>query len=98
MLSKSRGHVLRLAVAFHVLFHLGKDNPVSVEVSEEAVKAAVDFVNISCQQTAFIAGRGPLQEEFERFKNNGIATMYSYHKIRCCISPVSVIDIFESAH
>lgn len=92
MLSKSRGHVLRLAVAFHVLFHVGKDNPVSVEVSEEAVKAAVDFVNISCH---FIAGRGPLQEEFERFKNNGIATMYSYHKIRCCISPVSVI---ESAH
>ena len=45
----------------------------SLEVSEDAVKAAVDFVKISCQQMAFNAGRGPLQEEFERFKNNGIA-------------------------
>ena len=73
MLSKSCGHILRLAVAFHILFHLGKDDSVSLEVSEDAVKAAVDFVKISCQQTAFNAGRGPLQEEFERFKNNGIA-------------------------
>ena len=29
MLSKSRGHILRLAVVFHVSFHLGKDGPVS---------------------------------------------------------------------
>ena len=50
---------------------------ISVEVTEEAVKAAMDFVKTH-QQTAFIAGRGRLQEEFERFKNNGIA-----NTIRC---------------
>ena len=40
-------------------------------VSEEAVRAAVDFVKFSCQQTTYIAGRGPLQEEVERFKCDG---------------------------
>ena len=47
ILSKSRGHVLRLATAFHVLFHLGKNGKISDTVSEVAVKAAVDFVKTS---------------------------------------------------
>ena len=71
MLSKSRGHVLRLATALHVLFNLGKEEEVSETVSEKAVRAAVDFVKVSCQQTAYIAGRGPLHEEVERFKSDG---------------------------
>lgn len=58
MLSKSRGQVLRLAAILHVLFSLGSDEPTDDIVSEDAVKAAIDFVNMACQQAAYIAGRG----------------------------------------
>lgn len=42
---------------------------ITEEVSECAVRAATDYVTISCQQTAFIAGRGLLSEEVERYKS-----------------------------
>ena len=38
------------------------------EVSEHAVKAAVNFIHVACQQTAYIAGREALTEEMEKFK------------------------------
>ena len=42
------------------------------EVSDTALKAAVDFVCVSCQQTAYVAGRGPIDEEIERLNQPGI--------------------------
>lgn len=69
MLSKSRGQVLRLATIFHMLFRI--DNPeqdLPDEVSETAIQAAVNFIQVACQQTAYIAGRGGLIEEIEKFK------------------------------
>lgn len=69
MLSKSRGQVLRLAAIIHVLFSLGSDEPQDDTVSEDAVKAAIDFVHTACQQAAYIAGRGSLEEEILRFKD-----------------------------
>jgi hypothetical protein len=69
MLSKSRGHVLRVSAVLHVLFSSDTEGyAVSSEVSEAAVTAAANFVMVTCQQTAFIAGRGLLSEEVERFK------------------------------
>ena len=69
MLSKSRGHVLRVSAVLHVLFCCTEEGfVIPEEVSENAVKAAANFVMVSCQQTAFIAGRGLLSEEVERFK------------------------------
>lgn len=68
MLSKSRGQVLRLATVLHMLFSLDKTEDLSEEVSEEAIKAAVNFVKLACQQTAFIAGKKTLPEELEKFK------------------------------
>ena len=32
-------------------------------ISEEAIAAAMNLVKVSCQQTAFMAGRGNTQEE-----------------------------------
>lgn len=73
MLSNSRGLVLRLAAVIHVLFSLEQDEPldesVSDTVSENAVKAAIKFVQTACQHTTYIAGRGSLEEEIERFKD-----------------------------
>ena len=69
MLNESRGHVLRVSAVLHVLFCSDEGFIVSEEVSERSVKAAANFVMVSCQQTAFIAGRGLLSEEVERFKS-----------------------------
>ena len=69
MLSKSRGHVLRIATVLHLLFHLDDaHHQLDVVVSEEAVRAAVNFIQVASQHTAFIAGRGLLNEELEKFK------------------------------
>ena len=69
MLSKSRGQVLRLAAVLHMLFTLGTNQPTDDIVSEAAVKAAINFVHVVCQQAAYIAGRGSLEEEIQRFKS-----------------------------
>lgn len=61
------GQVLRVAAVLHTLFSLeNKNMSVPDEVSDAALKAAVDFVSISCQQTVYVAGRGQIDEEIER--------------------------------
>lgn len=73
ILSKSRGQVLRVAAVLHTLFSIENDNMnVPDEVTDDALKAAVDFVCVSCQQTAYVAGRGPIDEEIERLNQPGI--------------------------
>ena len=69
LLSKSRGQLLRLATVLHMLFSIDNtEQPLAEEMSDEAVKAAVNFIRIASQQTAYIAGRESLQEEFDKFK------------------------------
>lgn len=72
MLSKSRGQVLCLAAINHVLFSLGSDD----DVSEDAVKAAIDFVNTACQQAAYIACRATLEEEILRLISKGVMCIH----------------------
>lgn len=62
MLSKSKGQILRVAATLHVLFHI--DTPLAIPsvIGEDAVKAAIDFVDVCIQQAAFLAGRGNVQE------------------------------------
>jgi hypothetical protein len=65
MLSKSRGQVLRLSAVFHILFSMGNDEPTD-DISHFAVRAAINFVKVTCQQTAYLAGRGLLEEDIQR--------------------------------
>ena len=51
-----------------MLFSIESDQSLSSEVSEMAVKAAVNFVETSCQQTAFVAGKGLIEEEVQAYK------------------------------
>ena len=69
LLSKSRGHVIRVAAVLHLLFHLGKDDPLPEHIKESTVTAAVDFMKVSIQQTAFVAGEGLIEDEVEKFKS-----------------------------
>ena len=62
MLSKSRSHVLRLSAVLHVLFNHSNDGHIPEIVSEEAIRAAINFVQLSCEQTAIISGRGGIRD------------------------------------
>jgi len=78
MLSKSKGQILRVSAAFHILFAIGtsaesSDEYLSAttdEISEEAIIAAINFVNVCCQHTAFMAGRGGIAGEIELIKSS----------------------------
>jgi len=74
MLSKSRSHVLRVAAVLHVLFSIDPDYvaqnvlPNSENhISALALKIAIRMVHLSCQQTAYIAGKMELTEEKAKF-------------------------------
>lgn len=63
MLSKSKGLILRVAGVLHMLFHLDSpDRDFDRTVSDEALKAAEDFVDVCCQHVAYLAGRGEVDE------------------------------------
>ena len=54
MLSKSRGRILRVAATMHVLFHLETPLAISVIISEIALKAAQEFVEVCNQHVPFL--------------------------------------------
>ena len=81
MLSKSKGQVLRVAAVLHVLSYIkvqNDDSAVETQqsdelasvISESAIKAAVNFVSLCCQQTAYMTGRGNIKEEVEMLKTS----------------------------
>ena len=75
MLSKSKGQVLRVAAALHVLFHRNTPLNVPESISEEAVTAAVGFVDFCLQHVAHIAGRGDITEAIQALKPGWFSTL-----------------------
>lgn len=47
----------------YALFSLESTEPLSSTISENAVQAAINFVELCCQQTAYIAGRENIEDE-----------------------------------
>ena len=78
MLSKSRGQTLRVAAVMHVLFHM--DTPIAIPptISEEALKAALNFVELCNQHAAFLAGRGEITDAIESIHNIEKGDLYCY--------------------
>ena len=68
MLSKSKGQILRVAAALHVLFHHNTPLHVPESISKEAVKAAVSFVELCIQHAAYMAGRGDMSEAIQAIR------------------------------
>jgi len=68
MLSKSRGQVLRLAAVLHMLFTLGTNQPTDDIVSEAAVKAAINYVQVVCQQAGTLLVEAVLKRRFNDLK------------------------------
>ena len=89
MLSKSKGQILRVAASFHILFQLPNgvhdvddaDHTLNGEcddnaiIADSAIIAAIAFVTLCCQQTAYMAGRGNIKEELKIIK----ASMFFYY-------------------
>ena len=65
MLSKSMGQILRVSAAMHVLFHVDEEGPLASNISDIAIEAAIDFVEVCCQHTAYITGRGNINQELD---------------------------------
>ena len=68
MLSKSKGLILRVAGVLHVLFQLDTPDDIPDTISELAIVAAQDFVDVCCQHAAFVAGRGDIQEAIQQLQ------------------------------
>ena len=74
MLSKSMGQILRVSVALHILFRVEHEDslqdPVPDIISQEAIKAAINFVEVCCQHSAYISGHGQIDNELELVQVN----------------------------
>lgn len=79
MLSKSKGQILRIAAVLETLFQVDADyaskTERSNEISDSALKAAIDYVQTSIQHTCYMAGRTTVAEEVEMC-NAGAALFY----------------------
>lgn len=62
MLSKSRGQVLCIAATLHVLFHVETPLEIPPEISNQALVAAINFVETCNQHVAFLSGRGIIDD------------------------------------
>ena len=70
MLSKSRSHVLRVAAVLHVDPDYVTQNVLpgsENRISTLAIEVAIKMVQLSCQQTAYIAGKMELTEEKNKY-------------------------------
>ena len=81
MLSKSKGQILRVAATMHVLFHWEEPQNIPNEISDKALMASINFVDICIQHAAYLAGRGEIQEAIDSFEMilSGMST-YSLSK------------------
>ena len=68
MLSKSKGQILHIAATLHVLFNWEHPKDVPKENSVDALKAAINFVDMCIQHSAFLAGRGDIDEAISKLQ------------------------------
>ena len=71
------------------------DEDLNGEISEQAVKAAVNVVQVACQQTAFIAGKGTLTEEIEKYKTGTNCTFTFSMYMQYFVDIYVVVDVME---
>lgn len=74
MISKSLGQILRVSCAMHILFSL-EDEQTSQTITVNTIDAAIHFVEVCCQQTAYISGRGELEQELKTIMEGKIQSV-----------------------
>lgn len=68
MLSKSKGQILCIAATLHVLFHINTPLEIPAIIGVDALKAAVNIVDVCIQHAAFLAGRGDIEETIQEME------------------------------
>lgn len=68
ILSKAKGQLLRVAACLHVLFKLETPDTIEVEISDKALSAAIDFIDVCCDHASLITGRGCISDEASKGK------------------------------
>ena len=88
MLSKSRGQVLRVAATLHALFYIETPQQVPNCISNEAIIAAVDFVEVCNQHIAFLSGMGEIGSYITSLKEMQTGICPSVSTLACEINIV----------
>ena len=65
MLLKAKGQILRIRATLHVLLHWETPHSISSNISVDALKAAINFVHLSIQHAAYLAGRGDVEKAIQ---------------------------------
>ena len=82
MLSKSEGQILRVAAVLHILFQIHLPNASEDDqkacdkpnkISDEALHAAIDFVETSIQHATYIAGKDTVTQRQNKIKTKSIS-------------------------
>jgi len=74
MLSKSKGQILRIAATLHVLFNIEQPQDIAPLISDAAIKAAEDLVDVCIQHAAFLAGRGDVNAFLDEMAKGNLMT------------------------
>lgn len=98
MLSKSKGQILRVSAAMHVLFHWETPHDIPVAIGDEALKAAINLVDLCIQHAAFLAGRGKIDEAIESVQKTLLGNLpdffnCNYSLIRMCSTKIEMNTI-----
>ena len=76
MLSKSKGQILRVSASLHALFHVETPLVIPDIIGADAIKAAINLVNVCIQHAAFLAGRGDVNETIEELERGRSFILY----------------------
>lgn len=88
MLSKSKGQILRTAATLHVLFNLETPLTIPSVISDSAIKAAVNLVDVCLQHAAFLAGRGDIDDMIQEM----IKGILMYCNVFHCVQHSYILD------
>jgi len=83
MLGKAKGQILRVAASLEMLF-CDTEEPGSTEddisvqqvetlpttISSKSLKAAINFIDVCCQHTAYVTGRQTIENEVKKYQQS----------------------------
>ena len=65
MLLKAKGQILQIGATLHVLFHWETPHSIPNNISADALKAAINFVDLSIRHPAHLADRGDVEKAIQ---------------------------------
>ena len=80
MLGKAKGQILRIAACLQMFFsdtctsddeeRIIPATTLPTTLTEDALKAAINFVEVCCQHTAYITGRQTIENKIKKYKQS----------------------------